>query len=115
MQRLATLAAVAVFGMVLLADAPAIAAPLHRGRDANAATATDLSAQRRKRPPASITVRPQRRAYPYRTQHSLYPLPYEVEYPGPNAVRQCTDRYVTELRPSGAVIVPRMRCWWVRG
>ena len=102
--RLALLAAVAVFGMVL----PAAAAPADKA-------ATDISAQSRKRPPASITVRPLRRAYPYRLQHSFYPPPYEVEYPGPNGVRQCADQYVTENRPSGAVIVPRMRCWWVRG
>lgn len=28
--------------------------------------------------------------------------------------RACTVRYVQEWRPSGPVIVPRMRCWWVR-
>lgn len=28
--------------------------------------------------------------------------------------RDCTVRYVQEWRPSGAVIVPDMRCWWVR-
>ena len=31
---------------------------------------------------------------------------------GPNAVRQCSARYVQEVRPSGVVIVPRMSCWW---
>ena len=59
-----------------------------------------------------IRVRPR---YPYRRYHSIYPLPYEYEYPGPNAVRHCSARYVTEHRPSGTVIVPRMRCWWARG
>ena len=59
-----------------------------------------------------IRVRP---VYPYRRYHSFYPLPYDTEYPGPNAKRQCVDGYVTEHRPSGTVIVPRMRCWWVPG
>jgi hypothetical protein len=31
------------------------------------------------------------------------------------AYRQCQDWYETEHRPSGTVIVPKMRCWWVRG
>lgn len=53
------------------------------------------------------------RGYPYRRTHSAYPLPYDVEYPGPYGVRQCANRYVTERRPSGNVIVPHMRCWWV--
>jgi hypothetical protein len=65
---------------------------------------------RRARP--KVQVRPR---YPYRNFHSAYPLPYDNEYPGPNAVRQCTDWYATEHRPSGTVIVPKTRCWWVPG
>jgi hypothetical protein len=65
---------------------------------------------RRVRP--RILVQPR---YPYRRYHSLYPLPYDVEYPGPNAKRDCSVRYVSEYRPSGTVVVPRMNCWWVRG
>jgi hypothetical protein len=34
---------------------------------------------------------------------------------GPDAVRQCESWLATENRPSGTVIVPRMRCWWERG
>jgi hypothetical protein len=64
---------------------------------------------RRARP--KIRVRPR---YRYRNYHSAYPLPYDNEYPGPNAVRQCTDWYATEHRPSGTVIVPKRRCWWVQ-
>ena len=30
--------------------------------------------------------------------HSLYPLPYDIEYPGPNAKRACVARYVQEYR-----------------
>jgi len=59
-----------------------------------------------------IEVRPR---YPYRSFHTLYPPPYDVEYPGPNARRDCETRLVTEYRPSGTVVVPRMHCWWVRG
>jgi hypothetical protein len=36
-------------------------------------------------------------------------------YPGPDAVRECRAWYVQEFRPSGTVVVPRMRCWWERG
>jgi len=112
MQRIATLAAVATLGALLLGGAPTTAAPLRA--DAHAAPVTDVSAQSRpRRPRAAIIVRP--RGYPYRTFHSFYPLPYDIEYPGPNATRQCVARYVQEARPSGTVIVPRMRCWWVGG
>jgi hypothetical protein len=55
-----------------------------------AVTSSDMSAQQR--------VRPRIRVYPGRL---LY--------------RECTFRLVQEWRPSGTVIVPRQRCWWVRG
>ena len=42
----------------------------------------------------------------------VHPL---ADYPGPIAVRQCASWLATEYRPSGTVIVPRMRCWWERG
>jgi len=51
-------------------------------------------------------------AYPYRLYSTTYPVPYEYEYPGPGGVRQCTSWLAKENRPSGTVIVPRMRCWW---
>ena len=80
-----------------------------------AASAADSLAQaqppvRRARPRIHV-----QRIYPYRRFHSFYPLPYDVEYPGPNAKRACAARYVAEHRPSGTVIVPRMSCSWVRG
>ena len=54
--------------------------------------------------------------YPYRTESLLpYPPPYDVEYPGPGFVRQCTSWLAPEHRPSGTVIVPHSRCWWERG
>lgn len=36
-------------------------------------------------------------------------------YLPPNAVRTCDAWYEQEFRPSGTVIVPRMRCRWVMG
>lgn len=50
----------------------------------------EVSAQRR----TSITVTPAR------------------NYPGPNATRQCDAWLEKEYRPSGTVVVPRMRCVW---
>ena len=35
--------------------------------------------------------------------------------PGRLLYRECSFRLVQEWRPSGTVIVPRQRCWWVRG
>ena len=39
----------------------------------------------------------------------------ERAYLPPNAVRACDAWYEQEFRPSGTVIVPRMRCRWVAG
>jgi hypothetical protein len=64
-----------------------------------------------------VRVRPRIRvapAYPYRLYSTAYPVPYKYEYPGPGAVRDCTSWLAQENRPSGPVIVPRMRCWWER-
>jgi hypothetical protein len=66
------------------------------------------SQPRKSRPQLRINPR-----YPYRNFHVVYPLPYDVEYPGPNGQRRCVNQYVRESRPSGTVIVPRMRCAWV--
>jgi hypothetical protein len=72
---------------------------------------TDVAdAQRRIRP--RIRVAP---AYPYRLYSTTYPVPYKYEYPGPGHVRQCRSWLEPENRPSGPVIVPRMRCWWEPG
>jgi hypothetical protein len=85
---------------------PAQAAPA--GQDGN--ESIEISSQA-----TTVRTRPRIRVYPRyprRPSSTLYPLPYGVDYPGPNAVRQCVSRLVTEYRPSGTVIVPRMRCWW---
>jgi hypothetical protein len=73
------------------------------------------NAMAQSQPPRARTRLRVRPLYPNRHYHSLYPLPYDVEYPGPNARRECIDRLVTEHRTSGTVIVPRMSCRWVRG
>lgn len=104
MVRLALFAAASALAALTFA-APAQAAP----------DRAEVSAQSR---PDSIRQRPrirvQPRYYPRRNYHTLYVLPYdEIAYPGPNAARQCVSRLIQEHRPSGTVLVPRMRCWWV--
>lgn len=110
MKWLATIAAAATFGLMF--DASAAAEPARQG----ASAAPDALAQGQAQPPrrarTKIRVRP---LYPHRPYHSFYPPAADVVYPGPNAQRECAVRYVQEFRPSGTVIVPRMRCWWVRG
>jgi hypothetical protein len=81
-------------------------------RDTVAAARDSRAQSRVRRVRPRIRVQP---LYPYRRYFSLYPLPYDVEYPGPHARRDCAVRYVSEYRPSGTVVVPRMNCWWVRG
>jgi hypothetical protein len=110
MHRIGALAAIAALGGLLFAVSPAAAETARP--PAGVETATDFSAQSRPRARTRIRVQ---KYYPYRRFHALYPLPYDVEYPGPNARRDCSVRYVQEYRPSGTVIVPRMSCWWVRG
>jgi hypothetical protein len=35
--------------------------------------------------------------------------------PRPLLHRRCVDWYELQHRPSGTVLYPQMRCWWVRG
>jgi hypothetical protein len=35
--------------------------------------------------------------------------------PSPLLYRRCIDWYELQHRPSGTVLFPQMRCWWVRG
>jgi hypothetical protein len=98
----------------LLAAAPCRA--LSEVQTVGVGAAADAPPQQARRPKVSprtkVLVRP---AYPYRHTHSIYPVPYRFDYPGPNAKRECVAHYVEEHRPSGTVVTPRMRCWWVRG
>ena len=77
----------AIAGALVLAAGEAPARPLAGGAQAS----TELSAQAR-RPPARLRV-----------------------YPGRLLYRDCTFRLARQWRPSGTVIVPVQRCWWVRG
>jgi hypothetical protein len=36
-------------------------------------------------------------------------------YPARPLYRRCVDWYELQNRPSGTVLFPQMRCWWVRG
>jgi len=36
-------------------------------------------------------------------------------HPGRLLYRRCVDWYELQHRPSGTVLYPQMRCWWVRG
>ena len=112
MKRKISVAVMAVLGALMLAPGSGMASPLAEDALAQAASAPARSVQNRtKRARPRVNVRP---LYPRQNIHSLYPPPYAIGYPGPNARRECVARYVTEHRPSGAVIVPRMRCWWAR-
>ena len=111
MQRILPIAALLTLGVMTLASTSSVAAPASQDALAQAAGAPEPSVQNRtKRARPRVNVRP---LYPRQNTHSLYPPPYAIGYPGPNARRECVARYVTEHRPSGTVIVPRMRCWWV--
>lgn len=130
MLRISPLFGAVAFGAMVLTATPGAAAPEGRIRLAQAASEPESLARPRQR--AQAQARPRSRAqahpaarpraqirvysrYPYRRYHSIYPVPYPIEYPGPNAVRQCASRYQVEFRPSGDVVVPRMRCWWAPG
>ncbi|MDQ8729629.1 hypothetical protein [Bradyrhizobium sp. LHD-71] len=61
-----------------------------------AAQPIEASAQSRRRAPTRLRIERER-------------------YLPPTAVRACDAWYEQEFRPSGTVIVPRMRCRWVAG
>ena len=109
MPKMGPLLVLAAVTALFLSAAPAMAAPAKKDTAAKAAT-DQSAASRSRRVRTQVRVTPR---YPYRHYHSFYPVPYSAEYPGPNGVRRCVDRYVTEHRPSGTVIVPRMSCVWV--
>ena len=106
-ERAAMKAVAAILALLLVfAAGPSVAQPA--GGDGWKAPSTVQPKRTRPR----IVVRPR---YPYRTAHAFYPPPYDIEYPGPNAHRECSGGFATEHRASGTVIVPRLNCWWARG
>jgi len=97
-QRIAILTALASLGLLLAGgDRDAVAGSAGVAQVAP----SEFSAQAQPRPRRIPRI-------------EVYPRRYFYD-PGPDAVRQCRAWYVQELRPSGPVVVPRMRCWWERG
>lgn len=78
----------AMFGALALASGEATAAPA-----AKAAQSSDEITAQSRRPPTRFRVYPGRRL--------LY--------------RDCDFHLAQQWRPSGTVIIPVQRCWWVRG
>jgi hypothetical protein len=77
---------------------PADAQAVRDAQRAHVAHRLDATAQaRRRRAPTQLIITRQRTYLP------------------PTAVRTCDAWYEQEFRPSGTVIVPRMRCRWVAG
>src|SRR3954467_2160104 len=113
--RLAAIVTGAVVALSLAALPPARAAETAAMRNHDA----DLSSQQRQVRPYQVgayRVRPRVRVYRVpQPPFWEYPRPGVYSWPGPNAKRDCRAWYVVENRPSGAVMTPRMQCWWVPG
>src|SRR5688572_5500203 len=99
MRGWATFAIIAVVGALTtgaasgeVSSAELDATPAAAGIDVSSQTRSERN---RKRPRLQLRVYPR---YPYRTFHTPYPLPYRIEYPGPNGVRHCTSNLVLEHR-----------------
>lgn len=92
--------AACALAMICAGSSPADAqdAFVRDGQRAQTAQPAETSAQsRRRRAPTQLRVIRERTYLP------------------PTAVRACDAWYEQEFRPSGTVIVPRMRCRWVAG
>jgi hypothetical protein len=100
-----------IFSLLLAFGLLSFAVPGAENARAQTSEAARENSYRPARVRPRIRVAP---AYPYRFYSTTYPVPYKYEYPGPGAVRDCTSWLAQENRPSGPVIVPRMRCWWER-
>jgi hypothetical protein len=74
----------------------ALAAPAMLGAAQHAAAQTSPSAQPNQPPPR-------------------YARPRIEINPRPPLYRRCVDWYELQYRPSGTVLYPQMKCWWVRG
>ena len=91
------LAAICVFGSAAEAQSAGDRVRARDGERVSVAQPVEATAQsRRRRAPTQLRV-------------------YKNTYLPPNAVRTCQAWYEQEFRPSGTVIVPRMRCRWVMG
>jgi len=65
--------------------------------------------------PAAAETAPTTRGPVASSEFSAQPRARLRVYPGRLLYRECVFRLVPQWRPSGTVIVPRQRCWWVRG
>ena len=98
--------------LAILAGAPCAGGDLHcrkfSGRSARrgAATVSAPTPRSRSRRPRSSAAAVRRRSFASIRERAYLP---------PTAVRACDAWYEQEFRPSGTVIVPRMRCRWVAG
>jgi hypothetical protein len=54
-------------------------------------------------------------AQPSQASPPRYARPRIEINPRPLLYRRCADWYELQYRPSGTVLYPQMRCWWVRG
>ncbi len=93
MQRLVTQFVLTIFAALALNGAPAMSL---------AASAQDSTTA----PPVQAEIFAQAREPKARTRIRVSPAR--------NMVRHCVDWYAEERRPSGTVVVPHMRCRWVR-
>ncbi len=113
MRRIGTAVTLVVLAGVLSLPAAGVRAQEARPQGVRIAQAvqppaSEVSAQQRvRRPTTRLRVQP----YYDPNAEGVYPR----YYPGRNAVRECNATYVQEYRPSGAVIVPRMSCFWRPG
>jgi hypothetical protein len=117
-----SIVALAALGLMWLGSRAdqAVAAPPDTSARTQAAQVSELSSQRRRlrREPVRITVYPgvyPRLIGPRRFGFDEYPRPYPYDWPGPFATRECIGWLAPQARPSGPVIVPQRRCWWVPG
>jgi hypothetical protein len=72
----------------------------------------EVSAQRRVRSPERLRVYPYDYPNGYPNDKSGPEGVYPRYFHGRNAVRECNAIYVQQYRPSGAVIVPLLSCFW---
>jgi hypothetical protein len=106
MRLIRTLMLVAFAGATGLVAAPGTSSCAWAGEGASgpdglAARGTEFSAQQR------VQENPPRQRSRTRVRITR-PRPL-----GPNAYRECVAWYEQEYRPSGTVVVPKQRCWWV--
>jgi hypothetical protein len=100
----------AIVGLMLADLVLAVPAGAQSGGTAVSQPAAQVHRPPRRHARPRIEVHPR---YHYRRYNTIYPPPYDYEYPGPNGRRVCVDGYAVERRPSGSVVTPWMRCQWV--